>query len=311
MTTSSLLQTPPSRITLGTVQFGLNYGVANQTGKPSFEQVCGILRQAYAGGVDTLDTAAGYGDSEEVLGKALKQLGLSGKMRVVTKVGALPVDLTAAEAAARIEASVVKSVRLLGVERLELCLFHRQENLIYTEQLLALRDRGLIAAAGVSVVNPDGARTALALRELKAIQLPSNLLDRRFTHSGVTEAAHQAGIIVFVRSTYLQGLLLMEDSKVPAHLQEVIAIRRPLRAIAEKAGIPFGEMALRAMLSRPDLSSLVVGVDTAEQLQANLTLFAKGPLPADVFAAINATTVNPSLFLINPSEWDKLVGPKK
>jgi len=310
MTTSSLLQTPPSRLTLGTVQFGLNYGVANQTGKPSFEKVCSILRHAFDGGVDTLDTAADYGDSEEVLGKALKHLGLSGKMRVVTKVGALPVDLTPAEAAARIEASIVKSIRLLGLERLELCLFHRQENLIYAEQILALQQRGLIAAAGVSIVNPEGARNALALPGLKAIQMPSNLLDRRFTHSGLTEAARKAGTIVFVRSTYLQGLLLMDDAKVPAHLQEVIAVRRPLRAIAEKAGLPFGEMALRAMLSRPDISALVVGVDTVEHLEANLALFAKGPLSADIFAAINATAVNPSPFLINPSEWDKVVPPR-
>ena len=65
-----------SKLMLGTVQFGMNYGVANTTGKPSFETVKAILKEAYDGGINALDTAPEYGDSEEVIGKALKELGL-------------------------------------------------------------------------------------------------------------------------------------------------------------------------------------------------------------------------------------------
>src|SRR5580658_3456445 len=93
MAPSSLFQTPPSRLTLGTAQFGLNYGVANRSGQPSFDDVCAILRRAYERGVNVIDTAPGYGSSEEVLGKALRQLDLVGKMRVVTKVSHLPAGL--------------------------------------------------------------------------------------------------------------------------------------------------------------------------------------------------------------------------
>lgn len=307
---SSLFQTPPSRLTLGTVQFGLDYGVANRSGQPSFDDVCAILRRAYERGIDVLDTAPAYGRSEEVLGMALRELNLVGKIRVVTKVLAVPPGLPRVEAAAKIEASVAHSLKVLGLERLELCLFHKEYNLEYADELLALCDRGMIAAAGVSLTSPDGARRALAIPDLKAWQIPSNLLDRRFTHSGLADSAKKRGILVFARSVYLQGLLLMDDASVPPHLEEVIATRQPLRDIATKFGLPFGEMALRAMLSRPSISSLVVGIETLAQLTENAALFAKGPLPPEILAAIDATPNDASHFLINPFEWEKLAKPR-
>ena len=73
------------RLALGTVQFGLEYGVANQAGRVQLEDVRHILQEAAAQGVDTLDTAIAYGDSESTLGQA----GAAG-WRVVTKLPALP-----------------------------------------------------------------------------------------------------------------------------------------------------------------------------------------------------------------------------
>ena len=75
-----------SRLLLGTVQFGLNYGIANTQGKPSFERVKAILRTALDNGITSLDTAAAYGDSEEVLGKALAELDIADRMTIVSKV---------------------------------------------------------------------------------------------------------------------------------------------------------------------------------------------------------------------------------
>lgn len=97
---------------------------------------------------------------------------------------------------------------------------------------------------------------------------------------------------------------------MPPHLREVIPTRQPLRAVADKFGLPFGEMAVRAMLSRPSLSALVVGVETEKQMRDNLELFAKGPLPAAAFEAIEATPLNVSHYLVNPFEWEKIVPPR-
>src|SRR5581483_6676026 len=75
-------KSPPSRLTLGTVQFGLDYGIANRTGRPSFAAVLDMVREAAESGVDVLDTAPSYGESEEWLGRALRELGLQDRMRV-------------------------------------------------------------------------------------------------------------------------------------------------------------------------------------------------------------------------------------
>jgi len=138
-----------SALMLGTAQFGLPYGVANKKGQPSQREVCEILACAYEGGVNCLDTAAGYGESEQVIGKALVELGIADQMIVVTKVHPLADDLSSVEADAIVEESVVRSLRYLRLESLPICFFHRQQNVRYLDSLLKLKERGLIACIGL------------------------------------------------------------------------------------------------------------------------------------------------------------------
>ena len=305
MSAPSFIQQPPSRLTVGTVQFGMPYGVANHTGRPSFETVCDILRVAHEGGVDVLDTAPGYGESEEWIGRALRILGLRERMRVVTKLSPLPGDLSRLQLARQIEAQVAQSLKRLGLERIPLCLFHEEKDIRYAEELLALKAQGLIEAAGVSLVHPEFGWKALQTPELGAWQLPTNVLDRRFTHSGLTAAAKEAGVAIFVRSVYLQGLILMADAATPPFLREVIPARRRFREIAARFGLPPAELAMRAILSRPDVRSVVIGVETVAQIKDNVALFAKAALPAEVIAALEASDPQLPESIISPPEWEK------
>ena len=75
-----------SKITLGTVQFGLDYGIANTDGKPSYEKARDIVATACENGITSFDTAAAYGDSEKVLGQIFKELQIKDKVQVVSKV---------------------------------------------------------------------------------------------------------------------------------------------------------------------------------------------------------------------------------
>jgi aryl-alcohol dehydrogenase-like predicted oxidoreductase len=292
-----------SRLMLGTVQFGLPYGVANRTGQPAYADVVAILAAALEGGVTCFDTAHDYGTSEEVLGRALAELGVADAVTVVTKVRPLAAG-DAADPAAAIAASLDESRRRLRLDCLPLVLFHREADAAHLDALVALRDRGWLRQAGVSCDNRPGPAAELAAREgVAALQLPANILDLRHWRAGSFAAAAERGVAVFVRSVYLQGLLLMPEAEIPAALTPAVPVRRRLEAIAAEAGLPLAELAVRFMLGLEGVTSLVMGVDTVKQLEANLALVARGPLAADLAAAVVAAVPELPETVISPPLW--------
>ena len=251
-----------SRLMLGTVQFGLDYGIANKAGQPAYEVARDIIACAYEGGVNCLDTAALYGDSEEVLGRALSELKIADKMVVATKVCHLADDLAASEADAIIEESVMRSMRRLRMDVLPICLFHNETNFLgYADSLLKLRDRGLVGYIGSSVTTPGAASTIVRSGLADAVQMPTSVLDRRFVRIGVCDQAAKRGTALFARSIYLQGLLLMPEDEILPELADVIPVRRNLQTLAEQAGMTISELAVRYVLGISGITSLVVGVD--------------------------------------------------
>ena len=287
-----------SRLMLGTVQFGLEYGIANVSGKPSFDRVCDILRAAYEGGVTALDTAAAYGTSEEVVGCALERLGLQGAMTVVSKVP--PIEAANdAEAERLIEQTLLRSLARLRLERLAVCLLHREDDLRYLPVLEKMVGKGLIGGAGVSL---DSDRFLAQAAAARFIQLPYNILERRF--EPFWPVALQNKIHLFSRSVYLQGLLLMPEEKIRPGLAEVIPVRRRLEGIAREAGCTMAELCMRYVLSNPAISSVLTGVDTVEQLRENLRLAALGPLPEDVLRRVRECVPDLPESLVRPALWN-------
>ncbi len=295
-----------SRLMLGTVQFGLPYGVANRTGQPGYAQVLAILAAAIEGGVNCFDTAAAYGSSEDVLGRALQELGVASQVVVVTKVRALtPEEVESRPLALKaIEQSVESSRRRLGLDCLPMVLFHREADARYLDVLEDLKDRGWLRHAGVSCDNRPGPAVEFARSgHAAALQIPANVLDYRHQSSGVFREAAAGGVAVFVRSVYLQGLLVMPEDAIPPALRDVIPVRRRLAAIASDAGMSLAELALRVMLSRAGITCLLTGVDTVGQLRENIALFNRGPLPADMIAAVDAAVPVLPEVILTPSLW--------
>ena len=286
-----------SRLMLGTVQFGLEYGVANVTGKPSFDCVCEIIQAAYEGGVTALDTAAAYGTSEEVVGCALERLGLQGAMTGGSKVP--PIEAAnGAEAARFIEQTLLRSLRRLRLERLAVCLLHREDDIRFLPALGKMVGKGLIGGAGVSL---DSDRQLAPAAAARFIQMPYNILERRF--EAFWPVALKNGIHLFSRSVYLQGLLLMPEEKIRPGLAEVIPVRRRLEGIAREAGCTMAELCMRYVLSNPAISSVLTGVDTVEQVRENLRLAALGPLPADILERVRACVPELPESLVRPALW--------
>jgi len=293
---------------LGTVQFGMPYGIANTKGQPAYEDVRAILAGACAGGVNCLDTAAAYGQSEELIGRALAELSLADQVIVVTKIPAIPADCVAHPEVTRfIRNSVTISLSRLRMAALPICLFHHENDNRHLDVLQALQKEGLIRHIGVSCGSrPD---TALALASgsaAEALQVPANILDPRHIRSGAFAQAHKRGVAVFIRSVYLQGLALMPEHEIPAELQAVIPIRRNLAELAAEAGMGMAELALRYMLSQPGVTCIITGVESLDQIRQNIALFSKGPLDASLVAAVARAVPELPEKVVSPTMWPKV-----
>lgn len=292
-----------SKITLGTVQFGLNYGIANTDGKPSYEKSRNIVATAYENGITSFDTAAAYGDSEKVLGRVFEELKLKDKVKVVSKVAPLKeLNLSRSEVEKKINESVEASLQGLGIQQLAACLFHREEDFEYIDILRKLEDRGLIAGSGVSLDSEKYCEEVLD-ENIKFIQVPYNILDKRF--DSFWPKAEAAGITIFTRSVYLQGLLLMPETNIIPYLGSVIPIRRELEKIAEESGIDMIELCMRYVLCNSAITSILTGVDSSEQLKQNIELFNKGPLSGDLLNKVRKIIPVFSEKIIRPIFWPK------
>ena len=312
METRAFAEYEISRLMLGTVQFGLPYGVANRTGQPGCDAVKAIVVAALDGGVNCFDTAAAYGSSEEVLGRALHELAVADRVIVVTKVRPLtPGELAAGALAAQaIEQSVAESRRRLRLDCLPVVLFHRESDAVHLPVLESLKARGWLRYTGISCDNRSGLAAGFVAGGLaSALQLPGNLLDRRHQRSGVFRAAAARGVAVFIRSVYLQGLLVMPEEAIPPALGVVVPVRRRLAEIGGDAGLTLAELAVRYMLSQEGITCVLTGVETVAQIRENIALFNRGPLAPDLLAAIAAAVPDLPEPILTPAAWPTLTIP--
>jgi aryl-alcohol dehydrogenase-like predicted oxidoreductase len=301
-----------SRLMLGTVQLGMSYGIANVTGQPSPEVARGILTKAIELGVNCFDTAAAYGDSETLLGQLLPEIvGPAGceQLLIVTKVQPLTpeqlADRQLGEQAVRV--SVARSRQRLGLDVLPLVLFHREEDTIHAGVLEELRLHGWLSSWGVSCGHdPEGPLQLVNSARPAALQIPASLLDQRHIRSGVPERAAAQGIAVFVRSIFLQGLLLLPDERVPAALRRVLPTLGRLRSLAADAGLTLHALAVRYLLSATGVTNLLAGAETVEQVEEAAKAIESGPLPGDLRQAAEDCIEKLPNEVLTPSMWTRL-----
>ncbi|MBQ9500596.1 MAG: aldo/keto reductase [Lentisphaeria bacterium] len=278
-----------SKVMLGTVQFGMKYGVANTSGKPSYEAVRGILKEAFDNGITALDTAPEYGDSEDVIGRALAELGLAGRFRIVTKIPMLPQE---GDQESFIRESLQSSMKRLGVEVIDGALFHKESDGVRLDLLKKMKDEGLIRCAGVSLNTlacRDGGQDA------DCLQVPCNMLDHRFDH-----CFGKAGRHCFVRGAYLQGMLLMPEEKI--FIPEIREKRRRLEAL----GMPMAELSLRYLFAKPGENSILTGVENLDQLRENIRIARMAPLSQSEIAEVEKIVLPPlDEMLVSPWMWKK------
>lgn len=287
------------RLALGTVQFGLDYGVANAAGRVRLEEVKSILREAAAHGVDTLDTAIAYGDSEQVLGQA----GVAG-WHAVTKLPALPE--ACGDVAAWVGTQIQGSLDRLGVGQLHGVLLHRPDQLLgpqgksLREALQDLKARGLARGIGVSIYAPDELERLAGVMPLDLVQAPLNLLDRRLVASGWARRLREQGTQLHARSAFLQGLLLMAPDQRPGKFARWPGIWAEWSRWLAETGLTPLQACLAYVMGVEGVDKVVVGVDSLQQLRQILKASdARLPGLPSWPQAVDAD-------LINPARWSQL-----
>jgi len=288
------------RLVLGTAGLGMNYGISNQTGKPRFEEAYDILKSAYDQGIRCFDTAQAYGESEEILGKVFEQLGLRSKVKIYTKL-ASRIDLENAQLVRR---SVEESLYKLKVERLEGLLLHDENGLLFwnkglKEVLKDLVDQGIVNSLGVSFYTPSKAYEALDMEGIDFIQVPANILDHRFEDAGVFKKAQRCNKEVFVRSIFLQGLLLMSLDQVPQRLRGILPYLDQIEGLASDMKLTRREFVLEYAAQRWPGAYILFGAENKSQVKENLQAFSrksKVNFEKELFKNVPENILNPVLW---------------
>ena len=266
-----------SKMSLGTVQLGSNYGIANNEGKPSEEKSHAILRTALENGVTSLDTARGYGDSEEVIGRFLKTWE-GQKPFITTKIldlqGHSPAELERFAAQ-----SVETSLERLGVNKVGAVMLHRPADMFRhgkaTENAMkSLVKLGYADQVGASIYTAEDIREMLKYEAFTVTQVPMSIFDQRLIADGSVAALAERNYTVFVRSVFLQGLFFLDPDKVtdPILVEHAVPGIRRLRAIAGELGLSVAQLAI-AFMRDCGVTSLVLGADNPQQVQQNTSYF--------------------------------------
>lgn len=279
-----------AKLALGTVQFGLDYGISNDAGQTSKEEVKNILEEASRNGVKTIDTARAYGNSEEVLG----QSGVH-EFDVVTKLN--PTEFHRVS----VNEQVQNSLQKLNVEHLYGVLFHNAESALTNpdavNRLEKLKEDGLVKKIGYSLYTPEELNKLLDNYSVPdIIQVPFNILDKRFEAQLVR--LHNEGVEIHTRSTFLQGLFFMNPDGLDSFFNPIKAFIEALqKEMKNKQAL--ATYLLQEVLKLRFIDKVVIGVNTAEQMRGNI----RGLLSPGTQPQLNIPTVNDAILM--PNLWPK------
>ena len=255
-----------TKLCLGTVQFGMNYGIQGN-GQPSSTEAINILNKAYNAGIKAYDTAAAYGTAESVLKAFLSQSHINrNTVKIISK--------TKSHDAGMVDDAKC-SLENLGVDFLDGCLLHDAKYVfdsVAVQNLKLVKETGLSKEIGVSVYTPDEALKCLDYEFLDIIQVPYNVLDKRLDKCVFFEKAKEQGICVCVRSVLLQGLLMMNPSALPQHMGFAASVLSEFQEICRTHNLRYFEGAVGYVLQHPDIDYLVFGVDNISQLDEYISL---------------------------------------
>jgi aryl-alcohol dehydrogenase-like predicted oxidoreductase len=284
------------KLGLGTVQLGIDYGIANRTGKLDKAEAVAILHAAADGGIECFDTAAAYGDSEEIIGRFIKESGFQPKL------------CTKFSCCALAERELRESLACLGVERLDYFLLHKPAEVFLPEfgaVLESIRKNPAVGKVGVSVYSIDEVLECLN-HGVEVLQIPFNIIDSRLVTSGLLKRLKSRGVELHARSIYLQGMLIsgtttkLPGESLPPGAEKYLEM---LEMLAKEQGLSVKELCFLYVRDCGDIDRFFIGCETVEQVVENLALYRLPKLSKEFIDKAQALFGDVPDKILNPALW--------
>lgn len=291
-----------ARLGLGTVQFGLPYGLARPQRVIEQDEVARILSRAWEAGVDLIDTAAAYGESESVIGMLRPP---AAAFSIVSKTLPVRSDRITPADVERVVAGVHRSLALLRISTLDALLVHESNDLLVPggdalfAALVKLKSAGLVKRLGVSVYEPPVLDILLGRFPIEIVQLPLNVFDQRFVQHGRLAQWAARGVEIHARSVFLQGLLIRVAGDLPPRLAGVAGPLARFHDQARRAGLDPVAAALGFAIRQSGVACAVVGVDGFAAFEANLQAYAMARRREMDFAGLAVDDTR----ITDPRQW--------
>ena len=288
------------KLILGTVQFGLDYGINNSIGKPTNKNIYKILDYAYENGIRTLDTAESYGNAHLIIGNYLKKNSKK-KFKLISKLNSKQILNKG-----KLKFHIINKLKEFNIEYIHGYMIHDFKNFIKNEYLLkeleSIKREGFINIVGISLYENDEIVNVINnYNNFDFIQVPFNLLDNETRRGKVLKLAKKKNIKIFSRSTFLQGLFFKQLNSFPSNLNPLKKYIKKIKNIQASSQTDINSIALNYCLSKKYIDKVLIGVESLSQLKKNLNDIKNNNL--DFQTEIDKMIVEETS-LLNPTNWN-------
>jgi len=283
-----------NRIVLGGAQLGLPYGILNGGETLSREEVARILDTAVGQGIDSIDTAIAYGQSESVIGETAQN-----RFNIISKLPPLPSEVS--NVSEWVHTQVDGSLARLNCKSLDALLLHHPQDLVgqHGAELYAatssLKIKKIIHRFGISIYAPDELDGIIGKFDIDVVQAPLNVFDRRILE--VIDQLTARSIEVHVRSVFLQGVLIASPKDRPQRFQPWSEHFAQFDTWVHSTGLSAMACCLGFALQQPGVAKLVIGTTSAESLAEIMNAV------PNMYLEVPADLRSSSEQLIDPRIW--------
>lgn len=267
-----------SKLGLGTVQWGMAYGITNQSGMTPLSEIKACLRLAEQYGIQLLDTAYAYGQSEIMIGEQLKEGSTTHdkpfRFQIVTKTFPLRVKEITQTQVNQVKQAFAQSRQRLHAQQIYGLLVHTANDLLARgaaalwDFLEEIKAQGQVRKIGVSVYSPSQLEQILEHYPIDIVQLPFSLYDQRFRKAQIFQYLKQKKIEIHARSIFLQGVLLIVAQQLPSYFSSIAQHQQNLHQQLYQLGLTPLQGCLQYAFAQPEIDRLIIGCESAVQLDA-------------------------------------------